>query len=125
MSKTKTPNTKQAIVEVLTAASEATAAQIAVSAGVGRSTAGKMGLAQLESDGAVRRTGGRPRRQPPGHARRVVGWSASNRPVPRARARAPRHPPPSSRPAGSPSPQRAPASPRAPSSNRTSSTRSC
>ncbi len=57
MSKTKTPNTKQAIVEVLTAASEATAAQIAVSAGVGRSTAGKM-LAQLESDGAVRRTEG-------------------------------------------------------------------
>jgi hypothetical protein len=57
MSKTKTPNTKQAIIEVLTSAPEATAAQIAVSAGVGRSTAGKM-LAQLESDGDVRRTEG-------------------------------------------------------------------
>lgn len=57
MSKTKTPNTKKAIIEVLTAASEATAAQVAVSAGVGRSTAGKM-LAQLESDGEVRRTEG-------------------------------------------------------------------
>jgi hypothetical protein len=57
MSKTKTPNTKQAILEVLTAAPEATVAQIAVSAGVGRSTAGKM-LAQLESDGEVHRTEG-------------------------------------------------------------------
>jgi hypothetical protein len=57
MSKTKTPNTKKAIIEVLTSASEATAAQVAVSAGVGRSTAGKM-LAQLESDGEVRRTEG-------------------------------------------------------------------
>jgi len=57
MSKTKTPNTKQAIIEVLTAAPEATAAQIAVSAAVGRSTAGKM-LAQLESDGEVCRTEG-------------------------------------------------------------------
>jgi hypothetical protein len=66
MSKTKTPNTKQAIIEVLEAAPEATVAQIAVSAGVGRSTAGKM-LSQLESDGEVRRTeGGREgnRRQP-------------------------------------------------------------
>jgi hypothetical protein len=57
MSKTKTPNTKQAIIEVLEAAPEATVAQIAVSANVGRSTAGKM-LAQLESDGEVRRTEG-------------------------------------------------------------------
>ena len=57
MSKTKTPNTKQAIIEVLTAAPQATAAQVSVSAGVGRSTAGKM-LAQLESDGEVRRTEG-------------------------------------------------------------------
>jgi hypothetical protein len=57
MSKTKTKPTKQAIIEVLTAAPEATVAQIAVSAGVGRSTAGKM-LAQMESDGEVRRTEG-------------------------------------------------------------------
>lgn len=57
MSKTKTPNTKQAIIEVVTAAGEATVAQIAVSANVGRSTAGKL-LAQLESDGKVRRTEG-------------------------------------------------------------------
>jgi len=57
MSKTKTPNTKKTIIEVLTSASEATAAQVAVGAGVGRSTAGKM-LAQLESDGEVRRTEG-------------------------------------------------------------------
>ncbi|HTU78588.1 MAG TPA: helix-turn-helix domain-containing protein [Solirubrobacteraceae bacterium] len=66
MSKTKTPNTKQAIIEVLKAAPEATVAQIAVSANVGRSTAGKM-LAQMEGDGEVRRTeGGRDgnRRQP-------------------------------------------------------------
>ncbi len=64
MSKTKTPNTKQAIIEVLKAAQEATVAQIAVSANVGRSTAGKM-LAQLESNGEVRRTEGRARRQSP------------------------------------------------------------
>jgi DNA-binding Lrp family transcriptional regulator len=57
MSKTKTPNTKQAILEVLKVEPQATVAQIAVSAAVGRSTAGKM-LAQLESDGQVRRTEG-------------------------------------------------------------------
>ena len=57
MSRTKTPNTKQAIIEVLKATRQATVAQVAVSAGVGRSTAGKM-LAQLESDGEVRRTEG-------------------------------------------------------------------
>jgi hypothetical protein len=66
MSNTKTPNTKQAILEVLKVEPQATAAQIAVSANVGRSTAGKL-LAQMESDGEVRRTeGGREgnRRQP-------------------------------------------------------------
>ncbi|MGH2903265.1 MAG: helix-turn-helix domain-containing protein [Solirubrobacteraceae bacterium] len=70
MSKTKTPNPKQAILEVLKAAPQATVAQIAVSAGVGRSTAGKM-LAQLESDGEVRRTeGGRD-----GNRRKPDLWS--------------------------------------------------
>jgi hypothetical protein len=70
MSKTKTKPTKQAIIEVLTAAPQATVAQIAVSAGVGRSTAGKM-LAQLESDGEVRRTeGGRE-----GNRRKPDLWS--------------------------------------------------
>jgi IclR helix-turn-helix domain len=66
MSKTKTTPAKQAILEVLAAAPQATVAQISVSIGVGRSTAGKM-LAQMESDGEVRRTkGGREgnRRQP-------------------------------------------------------------
>lgn len=57
MSKTKTPNTTQAILEVLKVEPQATVAQIAVSAGVGRSTAGKM-LCQMESDGDVRRTEG-------------------------------------------------------------------
>jgi hypothetical protein len=57
MSKTKTPPAKQAILEVLKVEPQASVAQIAVSAGVGRSTAGKL-LAQLESDGEVRRTEG-------------------------------------------------------------------
>ncbi len=57
MSKTKTPPTKQAILEVLKVEPQATVAQIAVSAGVGRSTAGKL-LAQLESDDEVCRTEG-------------------------------------------------------------------
>jgi len=57
MSKTKTPPAKQAILEVLKVEPQATVAQIAVSAGIGRSTAGKL-LAQLESDGEVRRTEG-------------------------------------------------------------------
>lgn len=66
MSKTKAPPAKQAILEVLKVEPQASVAQIAVSAGVGRSTAGKL-LGQLESDGEVRRTeGGRDgnRRQP-------------------------------------------------------------
>ncbi len=76
MSKTKTKPTKQAIIEVLTAAPEATVAQIAVSAGVGRSTAGKM-LAQMESDGEVRRTeGGRE-----GNRRQPDLWSLSGDPT--------------------------------------------
>ena len=54
MSKTKTP---PAILKVLKVEPQATVAQIAMSAGVGRSTAGKL-LAQLESDGEVRRTAG-------------------------------------------------------------------
>jgi hypothetical protein len=57
MSKPKTPPAKQAILEVLKVEPQASVAQIAVSAGVGRSTAGKL-LAQLESDGEVRRTAG-------------------------------------------------------------------
>lgn len=57
MSKTKTPPAKQAILEVLKVEPQASVAQIAVSAGVGRSTAGKL-LAQLESDGKVRRAEG-------------------------------------------------------------------
>jgi hypothetical protein len=57
MSKTKTPSAKQAILEVLRVEPQASIAQIAVSAGVGRSTAGKL-LAQLESDGTARRTAG-------------------------------------------------------------------
>jgi hypothetical protein len=57
MSKTKTPPARQAILEVLKVEPQATVAQIAVSAGVGRSTAGKL-LAQLESDGEIRRTAG-------------------------------------------------------------------
>jgi hypothetical protein len=57
MSKTKTPPAKQAILEVLKVEPKASVAQIAVSAGVGRSTAGKL-LAQMESDGEVRRTEG-------------------------------------------------------------------
>ncbi|HEX3391582.1 MAG TPA: MarR family transcriptional regulator [Solirubrobacteraceae bacterium] len=57
MSKTKTSPAKQAILEVLRVQPQASVAQIAVSAGVGRSTAGKL-LAQLESDGEVRRTEG-------------------------------------------------------------------
>lgn len=57
MSKTKAPPAKQAILEVLKVEPQASVAQIAVSAGVGRSTAGKL-LAQLESDGKVRRTQG-------------------------------------------------------------------
>ncbi len=57
MSKTKAPPAKQAILEVLKVEPQASVAQIAVSAGVGRSTAGKL-LAQLASDGEVRRTKG-------------------------------------------------------------------
>lgn len=77
MSKTTTPPAKQAILEVLNVEPKATVAQIAVSAGVGRSTAGKL-LAQLESDGEVRRTeGGRD-----GKRRLPDLWSlASKRPA--------------------------------------------
>src|ERR1700686_1830330 len=57
MSKTKTPPAKQAILEVLKVEPQASVAQIAVSAGAGRSTAGKL-LAQLDSDGKVRRAEG-------------------------------------------------------------------
>jgi hypothetical protein len=57
MSKTKTPPAKQAILEILKIEPQASVAQIAVSAGVGGSTAGKL-LAQLESDGIVRRAEG-------------------------------------------------------------------
>ena len=57
MSKTKTTPAQQAILEVLKVEPQASAAQIAVSASVGRSTAGKL-LTQLESDGKVRRTEG-------------------------------------------------------------------
>jgi DeoR/GlpR family transcriptional regulator of sugar metabolism len=73
MSKTKTPPAKQAILEVLKVEPQASVAQIAVSAGVGRSTAGKL-LAQLESDGEVQRTeGGRD-----GNRRLPNLWSLAN-----------------------------------------------
>jgi hypothetical protein len=80
MSKTKTPPAKQAILEVLKVEPQATVAQIAVSAGVGRSTAGKL-LAQLESYGEVRRTeGGRD-----GNRRLPDRWTlASSQPAPDA-----------------------------------------
>ena len=57
MPKTKTPPAKQAILEVLKVQPQASVAQIAVSAGVGRSTASKL-LAQLESDREVSRIEG-------------------------------------------------------------------
>jgi len=57
MSKTKAPPAKQAILEILKVEPQASVAQIAVSVGVGRSTAGKL-LAQLESNGEVHRTEG-------------------------------------------------------------------
>jgi len=57
MNKTKAPLAKQAILEILKVEPQASVAQIAVSVGVGRSTAGKL-LAQLESDGEVHRTEG-------------------------------------------------------------------
>ena len=57
MPKTKTPPAKQAILEVLKLQPQASVAQIAVSAGIGRSTASKL-LAQLESDREVSRTEG-------------------------------------------------------------------
>jgi DNA-binding MarR family transcriptional regulator len=57
MSKSKTLDTKQSILDVLKVQPQATVAQVAVSAGVGRSTAGKL-LGQLESDGEARRTEG-------------------------------------------------------------------
>lgn len=80
MAKTKTPPAKQAILEVLKAAPQATVAQIAVSANVGRSTAGKL-LAQLEGDGRVRRIeGGRD-----GNRRLPDRWTlASAQPAPGA-----------------------------------------
>ena len=56
---------KQAILEVLKLQPEATVAQIAVSAGVGRSTASKL-LARLESDGEVTPRRGRARQAPAG-----------------------------------------------------------
>lgn len=57
MSKTKAPSAKQAILEILKVEPQASVAQIAVSAGIGRSTAGKL-LTQLESEDKVRRTDG-------------------------------------------------------------------
>jgi len=79
MSKTKTPPAKQAVLEVLTVEPQATVAQIAVSVGVGRSTAGKL-LAQLESDGEVQRTeGGRD-----GKRRLPDIWSLTSQPTVKA-----------------------------------------
>jgi hypothetical protein len=57
MSKTKAPSAKQAILEILKVEPQASVAQIAVSAGIGRSTAGKL-LTQLEDEDKVRRTDG-------------------------------------------------------------------
>jgi DNA-binding Lrp family transcriptional regulator len=76
MSKAKTAPAKQAILEVLRVEPQASVAQIAVSAGVGRSTASKL-LAQLESDRDVRRTaGGRD-----GNRRLPDLWSLTDRQV--------------------------------------------
>ncbi|MGH3429647.1 MAG: MarR family transcriptional regulator, partial [Mycobacteriales bacterium] len=84
MSKTKTPNPKQAILEVLETAAQATVAQIAVSAGVGRSTASKV-LGQLESDGEVHRTeGGRD-----GNRRKPDLWSLAAKKPARETGKAP------------------------------------
>ena len=90
MPKTKTPPAKQAILEVLKVEPEATVAQIAVSAGIGRSTAGKL-LAQLESDGEVRRTtGGRDgaRRLPDRFALASAEPKATKNSTPKRRASA-------------------------------------
>jgi MarR family len=57
MSKTKTPPAEQAILKALAADPEATAAEVAVAAGVGRSTASKV-LARLASAGEARRAEG-------------------------------------------------------------------
>jgi hypothetical protein len=74
MSKTKTPPAKQAILDVLKIEPQATVAQIAVSVGIGRSTAGKM-LTQLEGEGEVRRAeGGRD-----GNRRLPDQWSLASR----------------------------------------------
>jgi len=57
MPKPKTPYAKQAVLDVLKLEPQASVAQIAVSAGIGRSTASKL-LTQLQSEQAVRRTAG-------------------------------------------------------------------
>jgi hypothetical protein len=57
MTKTKTPSAKQAILEALKVEPQMSIAQVAVSAGVGRSTAGKL-LTELKNDGKVSRTEG-------------------------------------------------------------------
>jgi hypothetical protein len=57
MTKTKTPSAKQAILEALKVEPQMSIAQVAVSAGVGRSTAGKL-LGELKNDGKVSRTEG-------------------------------------------------------------------
>ena len=54
---TEKPASEQAILKALAANSEATAAEVAVAAGVGRSTATKV-LARLASSGGARRTDG-------------------------------------------------------------------
>ena len=107
---------------------------IAEVAGIGRSTAGKV-LGRLADAGEVtRHQGGRDRgkrlpdrwtlagvEMPAAYAGQVL--AAEQPAVRRATARAPRHPPPTSRPVGRAT-RRAPASPRAASSNRVALTRS-
>jgi hypothetical protein len=76
MSKIKTPPAKRAILELLKVEPQASVAQIAVSVGISRSTAGKL-LTQLESDGEVRRTeGGRD-----GKRRLPDLWSLASQPA--------------------------------------------
>jgi Sugar-specific transcriptional regulator TrmB len=54
---TEKPASQQAVLKALASSREATAAEVAAAAGVGRSTASKV-LAQLASSGEVRRTEG-------------------------------------------------------------------
>ena len=106
---TEKPASEHAILNALAANPEATAAEVAVAAGVGRSTASKM-LARLASAGEARRTCVRTARSPAATASRLEGNHARVLALPmmRRRARAPL--PAISRPRA-PCPDRAPPRP--------------